>query len=356
MDRSELDRDTIVALRRQLSGLQVELKTLSAEYEQALKRINELEAERFAWMSGETSARTAQIVAGLAAREQFYRRQAESFANTSRELEEEMQTAGSLQRLLVPDELPHDTPGVSLAASYASASKTSGDLYGVRHRPGHSELTLFIADATGHGLPAALLTAGISGAMQLLELLEDANRNMNAMLERGRVDTGRFRSVIQSLSEPAPLLAILDNVVGEMGRHDFGMTLFSACFNYARFRLRYANAGHCFPLLVRRGKAQSLHQSDARLGATTAGASRWRQHEVSIHDGDVLLLYTDGLVEAENTRGQVVGLRRLATWLETLHTQPADIIRDGIESRLAHFVGSRPVADDVTFLVVKFQR
>ncbi len=313
-------------LRRQKKALQRELNTISGEYEQALCRINELEAERFERVSEESGTHTARLVKNLETREQFYKRKAQVLAKTRRVLEDEMVTAGSVQRLFVPESPPHDVPGVELAISYTSASKTSGDLYGFRHEQDRGILDLFIADATGHGLPAALITAGVFGAMEAL----------------------RFVGARDSL------IPTLDAVVGAMANRKLAMTFFSATFDYRRFRLHYSNAGHCFPLIVRGGEARSLAQSELQLGMGGPRESDGRRHAVALADGDVLLLYTDGLTEACNARGRAVGTRRLSEWLQNLHTQPVDVIRDGLASRLEHFAGTTPIDDDVTFLVARF--
>jgi serine phosphatase RsbU (regulator of sigma subunit) len=184
----------------------------------------------------------------------------------------ERQLAALLQQIIMPVE-PVSLPaaaGVDIAARYRPASAAAGvggDWYGVFPLPG-SGVLLTIGDVAGHGLSAASAMAQLHHALHGL----------------AHIGAG-----------PAELLGYLNVMACALP----SFTLASACcalYDPADRRLRWANAGHPSPVLVRSGTAEPL----AALGGTMLGADsegRYCEAVLDVAVGDVLLLYTDGLVE-----------------------------------------------------------
>jgi serine phosphatase RsbU (regulator of sigma subunit)/PAS domain-containing protein len=183
----------------------------------------------------------------------------------------ERQLTGLLQQVIMPTgPVPEDVPGLEVAARYRPASAASGvggDWYGVTVLP-DGRVLLYVGDVAGHGFPAATAMARLYHALQ------------------GLAVTG---------AGPARLMHWLN--VLTCGLSEF--TLASACcavFDPVARRLVLANAGHPSPVFVRGGAAAALSKPANGLLGLDPGTG-YDEHEVGLEPGDVLLLYTDGLVE-----------------------------------------------------------
>jgi sigma-B regulation protein RsbU (phosphoserine phosphatase) len=121
-------------------------------------------------------------------------------------------------------------------------------------------------------------------------------------------------------------------------------------------RLCYVNAGHHPPLLVgRRENGVEIARLDA--GGPMLGvlpAARYQQARCDVRPGDVLVLYSDGLIEAANPAGEEYGESRLREFLATLAAGSPDEIRDAILASASAFLGPVPPRDDLTLVVAKF--
>ena len=186
-------------------------------------------------------------------------------------LDEQMRLASQIQRDLLPDPLPHVT-GAELHTLYRPADRVSGDIYDVvRLDPSH--VALSFADATGHGMPAALLTMFIKRAL------------------RGRAGDNGDACV------PAP-----QEVLAELNREVLGadltqcqfLTGLYAVYDEPARMLRWARGGSPYPILVRPGLPPQELRSDGMLLGVDQQA-RFQPAELSLVPGDVVVLHTDGL-------------------------------------------------------------
>ncbi|MBF0349432.1 MAG: SpoIIE family protein phosphatase [SAR324 cluster bacterium] len=120
-------------------------------------------------------------------------------------------------------------PNVALAAFYRSASETGGDWYGIFDKF-KDHVFFLIGDATGHGAPAALVTAGVCASSRMLEELW---------------------SRTEHVSSPAEVMTYLNKSVYDSGHPHFMMTFFILSLNLNTLTITYSNAGHNFPFLIR---------------------------------------------------------------------------------------------------------
>ncbi|MBV9070552.1 MAG: serine/threonine-protein phosphatase, partial [Acidobacteria bacterium] len=115
--------------------------------------------------------------------------------------------------------------------------------------------------------------------------------------------------------------------------------------------IEYANAGHTPPIWVRNDGVEELVETDLVLGVVTR--ADFREQKLQLAPGDALVLFTDGVTEAENEGGEDLGgLEHVTQRLAKMHGTSADELTAAIESEVLSHMGDAPLADDVTLLVV----
>lgn len=238
-------------------------------------------------------------------------------------LDREMRVVGDLQRDMLPAVAP-TLPGYRVAVHYATSTRAGGDYYDFFPMTDGRE-GLLVADASGHGAPAAVLMA------------------MTRTVLRG--PSARWTG-------PSP---VIDALHGHLERAIPAGQFVTACcaaLDPRHGALEVALAGHPPPLLARsNGEVETLDgpgRPPLGIPVPGTGASRcWR-----IEPGEVLLLYTDGLTEARSPDGEMLGEERVRECFAANRRQSADRIRDRLAAELALHMGGAPLADDVTILVL----
>lgn len=245
-----------------------------------------------------------------------------------RHLEEQFAAARSVQQELLPPAQPQ-VETVEVAAECQPAWQVGGDFYDAFEAgPGCTAVTL--GDVAGKGLPAALVMGLAHGAIHASPWYqtsydhEDATARLNRLL-CSRTSQSRFAS------------------------------LFWAYHDQSANMLRYINAGHCPPVLVRR-RAGGVEVELLDKGGTVLGLfphARHQQYSVPFLPGDTLVLYSDGIVEANDADGEEFGLERLISAIRQAAHLPAGQIRAEVLAALNEFRGTTPANDDLTLLVVR---
>ena len=204
-----------------------------------------------------------------------------TLTSTRRAIDRENALAKEIQHSLLPVSLPR-IQGIEISTVYRPAAVLSGDYFDILPT-GEGDLVVCIADVAGKGPGPALLMANLQATVRALVL------------------AGR---------SPADLCGEINRFVVEHGVPSRIITFFICRIDRERTRLEYANAGHNPPILVRADGSQLL-LSEGGLVLGVSVAARYVQAEVPVHPGDNLVLYTDGLTEAQNRRGEEFGLKRL---------------------------------------------
>ncbi len=242
-------------------------------------------------------------------------------------MEGELKTASAVQQALFPRELP-TMKNLELASFFQSASETGGDWYGFIDETNEA-LFILIGDVTGHGSPAALVTATASATCRMVEEM--------------------YQMVDDSLT-PEKFLDYLNRAVFSTGYPDFLMTFFAARIDLKTGRMDFANAGHNFPILYRAdGTIRHVLNANARLGH----AQEWNFEgsSVQLEEGDLVLFYTDGLIENTNPKGELWSMRSLIRQLRKHHGLPAKEFVESIISAAYKFYDNHPLEDDVTVVL-----
>ncbi|MGM0574480.1 MAG: PP2C family protein-serine/threonine phosphatase [Myxococcota bacterium] len=244
------------------------------------------------------------------------------------ELERELNLAREIQSVLVPAPGQHEAPGLDVAGYYEPASSCGGDFWDFAALP-RGRAALVVGDVTGHGVPAAMLTA----------------------TAKASVDT--LRQVHGEDLRVAETMRVLDRVIRDTGHGAFFMTAAVAVLDSARHTLYFASAGHPPGLLLRWTesgvKLHRLLSRGNRLGDATPQG--YEAKRVRVAPGDLLVWYTDGLVEALDAEGNQFGARRLLRVLSRLEStaEPGQVV-EAVSLELQRFRGEVPLEDDVTIV------
>ena len=261
----------------------------------------------------------AQIARFAAVKLETTRLREEAFQKAK--LDEELRTAYTIQSRLLPAELPA-IDGYSFAGTNKPCRTVSGDYFDVLLRP-DGRLYFIIADVSGKGVTAALVMASVATAFNIFTRTDpspaDLVREMNVTLAPKTAPT-KFVTLVAG---------VLDPKTGTV---------------------EYANAGHVAPLVVSRGGVAPQMTTDMVVGLFAQ--AKYRNQQVVLGSGDSLVLFTDGVTEAENEAEEQLGLAPVARLCETLHATSAPKILETIEQHVHEFIGVVPAADDVTMFAI----
>jgi len=235
--------------------------------------------------------------------------------------------AAEIQQSLLVEE-PPEFQGYELAARSVPADEVGGDFYDF-YDLGEGTLGLAIGDASGHGLPAALLVRdvvtglrmGIEKELKVAHVFEKLNR----VIHRSRLSS-RFVSVFYC----------------ELERDG---------------NLVYVNAGHQPPILFfRQQTAGKVCEVELTNGGTVIGPlpeARFQRGFARLHPGEVLLLLTDGILERRDKKGEFFGDERVRGLVRQHQAQPATVILERLFDAALAWGDARPWEDDATIVVVK---
>jgi len=235
----------------------------------------------------------------------------------------ELRIASDIQRSFLPERIP-PLPGFDLAATFIPAMEVGGDFYDFI--PGNGKLGMVIADVSGKSVPAALFMA-----------LSRTIVRINATHHEKGTD----------------VLEDANNMICADSREGMFVTLFYGVLDGNSRSLVYANAGHPPPLLMRSSSDvfEKLEVTGIALGAI--GGAKYDERRVDLSPGDVLVLYTDGVNEAENSNSEQYGIERFHCVVRGSCHLSAQRILDKILGDISQFCEGQAQFDDITMVVVK---
>ncbi|HUJ15780.1 MAG TPA: SpoIIE family protein phosphatase, partial [Thermoanaerobaculia bacterium] len=243
----------------------------------------------------------------------------EAFAKAK--IDEELRTAYTIQKRLLPSSLP-TVSGYTFAAANRPAKSVSGDYYDMVVRP-NGRMYFVIADVSGKGITAAIVMSSVATAFNIFTRTDPT---------------------------PADLLRELNATLAPKTAPTKFVTLVAGVLDPATGRVEYANAGHVSPLLISAGGVEPLKTTDLVVGLFPQ--AQYRNQTIQLGTGDALVLFTDGVTEAENEKEEQLGLTPVADVLRPLHRVPAQQILAAIDERVHAHIGDTPPGDDVTILAL----
>ena len=240
-------------------------------------------------------------------------------------MEEELALARRIQVALLPSRIP-DVPGYEIRGANVPSRGVSGDYYEVIERLEGRECVLLIADVSGKGVAASLLTASLEALAA-------------TPIEEGQPPDEIFTRLSRQLFRRTP--------------PEKFATVFMAMLDVASGGIRYANAGHNPPLVVRAatGAIERLGPTGPPIGLFPSTV--YLAGDVHLGPGDLLVLYTDGIVEAVNADDEEYSVERLEGSCLREAGRPLTELTGAIEADLAAFVGVVPYPDDRTLLLAR---
>ncbi len=240
------------------------------------------------------------------------------------QLAEELELAVEVQRRLLPSH-PPALEKFELAGQTFPARALGGDYYDYIELP-NGHLGLVIADVSGKGVPAALFMPSVRIAIRSEGIttmkVEDATKRIN-------------------------------NLIYELTDEERFVSLFYGIVDTQSCALHYTNAGHLPPLLftVSSSEAQWLEPGGPVLGLFPNAS--FESASVELHPGDLLLLYTDGVIEAHNQVGEEYSRERLLSVVKSHHSKTAQEVLAATYASVIEFTGTNILEDDLTVLVLK---
>jgi serine phosphatase RsbU (regulator of sigma subunit)/predicted ester cyclase len=245
----------------------------------------------------------------------------EQQARERERVEQDLRVAQRIQQASLPEEVP-ELEGWQINPYYKPARAVGGDFYDFLELP-NKRLGLVVGDATGHGVPAALVMS---------------------------TTCGMLRAVALTVDSPGEVLARVNEALSARIPPSMFVTCFYANLDLKNGSLRYANAGHDLPYVRRRGAADELRARGMPLGLMP-GMS-YEEKETILQAGERVLFYSDGLVEAHNAEGEMFGFPRLRSLL-TEHDE-VGLLVDFLMEELYSFVGEGwEQEDDITLVTLR---
>ncbi|HEX3747533.1 MAG TPA: SpoIIE family protein phosphatase [Bryobacteraceae bacterium] len=252
-------------------------------------------------------------------------------AKEKERLESELTIAREVQNQLFPKDVPF-TKTLELKGVCHPARMVSGDYYDFMAMPQDS-LAFAIGDVAGKGISAALLMATIQSTMR-------------TQISTASVANGSYKP-----PSTAFLVSNLNRQLYANTTPEKYATFYFAMYDETHHALTYTNAGHLSPLLVRDGKVNLLEPTGTVVGAFPFAV--YEERTVAMEHGDMLVAYTDGLVEPENAYGEMFGEERLTELLLKYNSaDSSEIIARAMEA-VVQWTGSLELQDDMTMVVAR---
>ena len=238
-------------------------------------------------------------------------------------MESELAIARDIQMSMLPKDFPSLPDQVDVYASLTPARAVGGDFYDFRIRGGR--LYFCIGDVSGKGVPAALVMSMIST---------------------------QFRSLSSTEGTPERIVAAI-NASAE-GHNDSMMfaTLFVGILDLSTGHLSYCNAGHNAPVLA--GRKPHFLKVEANLPVGVEKGWDYKGQRLTLFPGSTLLLYTDGLTEAEDESQNQFGEPRLIDTLQGTDAESPEATVHALAAAVRQFVGKAEQSDDLTMLAIRF--
>lgn len=267
-------------------------------------------------------AQAVRIVSEREARE-GERRQKEAALLENARVTRDLELAKQIQFSLLP-ESPPLVHGVGIACRCIPATHVGGDYYDFFQR-GDDLVDIVMADVSGHSVGAALI-----------------------MVETRSV----LRAQMQAPRSTKETLRVLNDLLyDDLTRAELFITMFCGKYDGASRTLSYANAGHTRPLLFRGGAWEELDAEGLILGVEHDVL--FEERSVVLQPGDLLFIYTDGIIEAERESRELFGVARLCDLLSGMLDQEPETMIDRVLAEVAAFSSPYPLQDDISMVVMK---
>ena len=243
-------------------------------------------------------------------------------SDNERRMDREMKIAREIQLQLMPEEVPTMDP-LNIAVTFRPVAHLGGDLYDfISFDDGR--LAIVVGDVAGKGAPAALYAA---------------------------LSSGIIRTRATRKYPPGQMLELVNKTLYSRPIESQYCALMYAIYDPQTRRICLSNSGLPYPLLIHNGAPRFLELAGIPVGLFPD--SQYQELDIPLESGDVLVFYSDGLVEARDAANEDFGLKRLSTVIKENSGKTAEEIVDAVNAEVEDFVGRIPFHDDRTLIVVK---
>jgi phosphoserine phosphatase RsbU/P len=237
-------------------------------------------------------------------------------------IEKELEVAASIQKMILPKKIPQ-TEGFEIAGMNVPSRQVGGDYFDVISLP-EGRVAFVIADATGKGVPAALLVATLQAC---LRAYLESNLNLEELMRR------------------------VNRVIFRNSTDNKFITFFIGILHPSSKKLEIVNAGHCPPLIARNSSLVKLGNTGVLLGAFES--AQFMRREYLLESNDVLVMFTDGITEANNAKGEAYGDERFEKIVTGNCIKTPHELKEIIYKDVKAFENGANQTDDITMLIVK---
>ncbi|HYL46188.1 MAG TPA: SpoIIE family protein phosphatase [Candidatus Limnocylindrales bacterium] len=245
-------------------------------------------------------------------------------ARAKARLDHEIEIASGIQRTLLPKSLP-DLPELAVSGSTLSCHSVGGDCFDVISLGG-GRFGFFVGDVSGKGISAALLATLLQGVF--------------------------FTTAAMDISLPGVFSRVNQYLCERSGEDRYATVFYGILDKQGRFE--YVNAGHVPPLLRRKaGQLEGLGSANFPVGMFAE--AEYQSSRIQLEPGDYLVIYTDGVSEAQNTRSELFEEARLRRIMEDFSGQNVQEMGDAIREGMRAFTEGAAQSDDITLLVVQYK-
>lgn len=271
-------------------------------------------------------------------------------------LQREVEIAAQVQTRLFPEKVP-DLLSVEIAAECRAASVVAGDYYDyIEVLPGLVALAL--ADVSGKGMSASLVMSNLQASLRSQAAITAERLSIAARAAAATSQSSTDRALMRVMADAA--------IDGAVSRKCFNInkqlcqstednrfaTLFLALYEDQTRKLRYTNAGHNAPILVREdGSSERLTTGGLMIGAFDF--SKYEEASFILNPNDVLVVFSDGINESESEQGEEYGENRLVNFVIENRNLSAHQLRNAIFSEIDKWTGAKERNDDQTILILK---
>ncbi len=242
-------------------------------------------------------------------------------------LEKDLERAKNLQRHLLPQK-KITTPHFRMEGIYRPVIQVGGDYYDIK-RVGSGQYLFLLADIMGHGVASAIVMGMVKSIISVY---------------------------LQPQRSPRQMILLTSHIINKILKLDYLVAVFYGIYNAHKKILTYVNAGQCPPILWR-GRMKSheyLSSESSFLGVLDEDS--YREHEVRIQRDDLLILYTDGLTDLVNSRGDRFLRQGI---LKTIQEKPKAALTQRVKllnQSIKNFSGAIPPRDDITLMMMEFKK
>ncbi len=235
---------------------------------------------------------------------------------------QELSLARSIQDSFLPESIP-ELPGWQITATLEPARQIAGDFYDFIMLP-DGKLGFLIADVADKGLGSALYMALSNTLIRTF--------------------------ATQYPQDPAQVMKSANQQILRNARANLFVTVFFGVLDPVTGKLCYANAGHNPPFLLGTAGLRTLGNTGMPLGIDED--NDWFQEDAEILPGEMLLLYTDGMLDAQNTAGEFIDRKSILNTVQKSSKESVHVVQNGILAKVHQFVGDAPRFDDLTLVIL----